>query len=81
MRRRNNDSRLINEKEVARSREMLSMVRHHSSSTIKASRRQNEATIMRLREVEMQEKKERMRRVREKELAAQAKVQQFREQK
>ena len=41
LKKRNNNSRVINSKEGARSREMLQMVRHNSSSSIKASRRQN----------------------------------------
>jgi hypothetical protein len=41
IRRKNQESRLVNEKEVARSKELLTLMKHHNSLHLKQSKKLN----------------------------------------
>jgi hypothetical protein len=42
IRKKNQESRLVNEKEIARSKELLTLMKHHNSLHLKQSKKQNE---------------------------------------
>lgn len=57
IRKKNQESRLVNEKEVARSKELLSLMKHHNSLHLKNSKKHNEDRIKQMRELQLNEKK------------------------
>lgn len=61
------ESRLINEKEGARSKELLTIMKQHNSLHLKESTRQNELKIRRIKENNLNEKKQQRARVKQKE--------------
>ena len=56
IRRKNQESRLVNEKEVARSKELLTLMKHHNSLHLKQSKKQNEEKIRKLKELNLNDK-------------------------
>lgn len=81
IRRKNQESRLVNEKEVARSRELLSLMKHHNSLHLKQSSKQNEEKIRQLKQRTLQDKQLRKSLVKRKEQESQARVHEFHQQK
>lgn len=47
----------MNEKEVARSKELLTLMKHHNSLHLKESKKHNEDRIKQMRELQLNEKK------------------------
>lgn len=81
IRKKNQESRLINEKEVARSKELLTLMKHHNSLHLKQSKKINEEKIRKIKELHLNEKKSQMSLVKKKEMESQAKIQEFHQQK
>jgi hypothetical protein len=68
IRKKNQESRLINEKEVTRSKELLTLMKHHNSLHLKQSKKLNEEKIRKFKELHLNEKKEQMSLVKRKEM-------------
>jgi hypothetical protein len=81
IRRKNQESRLINEKEVARSKELLTLMKHHNSLHLKQSKKLNEEKIRQIKELHLNEKKSKKSLIKKKEIESQVKIQQFHHQK
>ena len=75
LKRKNMESRMVNEKEVARSKELVAVMKQHNSMHLKQSTKKNEEKIKKIKELNLENKKERMLRVREREQQAQRKIQ------
>ena len=75
------ESRIVNEKEVTRSKELLTIMKQHNSMHLKQSTKKNEEKIKKIRELNLESKKEKMLRVREQEQLAQQKINEFHQQK
>lgn len=71
----------MNEKEVARSKELLTLMKHHNSLHLKQSKKMNEEKIRQFKELHLNERREQMSLVKKKEMESQAKIQEFHHQK
>lgn len=57
LKRKNQESRFINEKEVAKSRELMIIMKQHNSMHLKKSKQQNEEKIRQIKELNLNDKK------------------------
>jgi hypothetical protein len=71
----------VNEKEVTRSKELLTLIKHHNSLHLKQAKKLNEEKIRRFKELQMNERREQISLVKKKEMESQAKIQEFHHQK
>jgi hypothetical protein len=72
---------LVNEKEVARSKELLTLMKHHNSLHLKQSKKLNEDKMRRFKELHLNERRQQMSLAKKKEMESQAKIQVFHHQK